>query len=129
MRINARTNDILKTFIDSKTGKSIKESEARAAAIFEESTGSVIRVSGKNEAGDFIGTSGKYLNKSIDHIGGYLPDKNNMTDFLSSLSNHFKKADVVILDLKNFSDAERKTISEYVRTNHANDLGKLIELK
>ena len=128
LKLEARISEFA-GMVDSKTKQLLRSQEASAAAIFEDGTGSTLRVAGKEEAGDFIGTAGKYARKSIDHIGGWMPGKNNMKQFFASLDKHFGKADVVLLDLRNFSKEEAAQISKYISEKHAAEAAKVVTIQ
>lgn len=126
LKISARTEDILKTFKDvAHNGKGYKRIEAEGAAIFEDITGTSLRAAKKGEVGsDFVGTSGKYLNKSIEHIGvpssAISSGSFKLGEFIQSIDSHVaKKFDHYIVDIRNLSSLDKKKVLDHIQTNYS----------
>ena len=130
IKVNARKGEILSTWLDSRTKAPLREAEASALALFEEASGSKVRASTFYEAGDAIATSGKYAGKSIEHMGGFKAGFNNMESVLGQIKSHLNKAEVLLLDLRNFSKGEKEVILKNLQQNHSQtQLSKIIKIE
>ncbi len=120
LKINARTKEILDdvNFKDLATGKAIRDFEAEGIAIFEETFQTTARAINNldSKAGDFIVTSGKYANKSVDLVTAAGGSNFKLEDFIKSVDRHYLKdgVDLVNIDIRKLGDEAKKMIKDHV---------------
>ena len=141
LTIGARTKEIAETFVDItkdiKGTTKIGEFEAQGAAILEQSQGVSLRGLKQGETGDYAFESGilggkSVVGKTIDQLGipASAVGKFKIGDLTSQITKHFNKkgVDFILLDGRNLSAAEKTTVMDYIKTNHAKDANRLITI-
>lgn len=115
----------------------IGEFEAQSAAILEQSQNVTLRSLKQGETGDYAFESGIIGNtsvagKTIDQLGipAAAVGKFKMKDLTKQISRHFDKkgVDFILLDGRNLSTSEKKTVMEYINTKHSKDANRLITI-
>ena len=69
-----------------------------------------------SKAGDFIVTSGKYANKSVDLVTAAGSSNFKLEDFIKSVDRHYLKdgVDLVNIDIRKLGDEAKKMIKDHV---------------
>ncbi|MDI9363588.1 MAG: RHS repeat-associated core domain-containing protein [Flavobacterium sp.] len=141
VRIGTRAKEIESTFLDltrDVTGSTkISTFEAESAALLEQTDGIKLRGLNQGEAGDYAFESGilngkSVASKTIDQLGIPISavGKFRIGDLTNQITKHFNKkgVDFILLDGRNLSSKEKTSVMEYIKTNHANDLNRLITI-
>lgn len=132
LKIARRTKEILDDvkWIDAARKTGVSKLEAQGIAIFEETfnvtTRALDNVKDYFKAGNFIGTSGKYFNKSIDLVSAVPGQK--FDEFLLSVKKHYKKqgVDYINIDMRALNAAEKTKVQNYVKTLSKKDVQRTI---
>ena len=140
LRIYSRTRQITEEFLDIGRGSGVKigEFEAESAAILEEAHGVKLRGLKEGETGDYAFEKGSINGidvggKTIDQVG--IPKsavgKFRISDLNKQITRHLNEkqgVDYVLIDGRNLTEAERKSVSEYINTNHAKDAKRIMTI-
>jgi len=82
---------------------------------------------------EWFSLSGPHAGKSFDHLG--LPPgtdrfhKDDMAKFTPQVTEHFLKADFVVLDVRFMRPAQVQSVMDYIDLNHPNDKQRLIVIR
>jgi RHS repeat-associated protein len=100
------------------TGNTLmRETEAQTAGILDDALGGVRALKQGERAGDVIGQSGKYANKSIDimnPVEAIAKGKLDMTEFLGSIDEHLRKADFTAIDMRKMNGEQIDAIEKHM---------------
>lgn len=115
------------------TGKTLmRETEAQTAGILDDALGGVRALKKGESAGDVIGLSGKYANKSIDVMNpaeAIAKGKLDMTEFLSSVDTHLGKADFTAIDMRKMAGEQIDAVEQHISSMSDSNRAKIITIK
>jgi hypothetical protein len=115
------------------TGNTLmRETEAQTAGILDDALGGVRALKQGERAGDVIGQSGKYANKSIDimnPVEAIAKGKLDMTEFLGSIDEHLRKADFTAIDMRKMNGEQIDAIEKHMGSMTDANRAKIITIK
>ncbi|MGN6419500.1 MAG: RHS repeat-associated core domain-containing protein [Pseudobacter sp.] len=137
--IKQGVKDIEKFADRAHVGQNLKSFEAESGAILQATHGIKLReIKEVGEKGDYAVVSGSIngkdlAGKTIDQLGIPASAKSyvKMKEFLRSIDIHLhpdKGVDYILLDGRNFTEAQRGQITEYLNKNHSSDLERVITI-
>lgn len=132
LKVSSRSKEILDTFVDIQGSGKFSVVEAEGMAIFEETFQTTVRsidkVTDVNKAGDFIVTSGKFANKSVDLVSAVNNSGFKMDKFVKSIDKHYLKkgVDYINIDIRKLNEAQKKLIKDHVKNQSKQNIERTI---
>ncbi|MEP0266050.1 hypothetical protein [Dokdonia sp.] len=127
-----RADEIVVNFVD-ETGSGVYSLlEAEGAAIIEDAFQTTLRAVKKTDpkSGDFIFTTGRYKNKSIDMISAPNHSGFNIDSFIKSIDSHFRDkgatTDFFNIDMRALDNAGKKRVQDHVSKMSKSNQEKVI---